>query len=103
MWNARKLTESLPSPEYAARYADFKAGFPDEAWDDPQVARLFDDLSHNLELGERHKAMLHKLSAVEHGCESAIDLWHGRRSNALEWAIVLLIVVEIVLAAVGYV
>ena len=76
---------------------------PDEAWDDPQVARLFDDLSHNLELGERHKAMLHKLSAVEHACESAIDLWHGRRSNALEWAIVLLIVVEIVLAAVGYV
>lgn len=76
---------------------------PDEAWDDPQVARLFDDLSHNLELGERHKAMLHKLSAVEHACESALDLWHGRRSNALEWAIVVLIVVEIVLAAVGYV
>jgi len=76
---------------------------PDEAWDDPQVARLFDDLSHNLELTERHKAMLHKLSAVEHACESALELWHGRRSNALEWAIVLLIVVEIVLAAVGYV
>lgn len=76
---------------------------PDEAWDDPQVARLFDDLSHNLELVERHNAMLHKLSAVEHACESALELWHGRRSHALEWAIVLLIVVEIVLAAVGYV
>jgi uncharacterized Rmd1/YagE family protein len=76
---------------------------PDEAWDDPQVARLFDDLSHNLELDERHQAMLHKLSAVEHSCEAALELWHGRRSHALEWAIVLLIVVEILLAAVGYV
>lgn len=36
MATAKKLAETLPSPEYAARYAEFQAGFPDEAWDDDE-------------------------------------------------------------------
>lgn len=74
---------------------------PEGTWDDPRVAELYDGLFANLELGARHSAMLHKLAAVEQATGSAIDLWQGRRSNALEWAIVILIVVEIVFALIG--
>jgi len=68
---------------------------PPETWEDAQVATLYDALFVNLELPERHRAMLHKLSAVESATSTAIDLWQGSRSNALEIAIVLLIVFEI--------
>jgi uncharacterized Rmd1/YagE family protein len=75
---------------------------PDETWEDKQVSDLYDALFENLELKTRHAAMLHKLAAVESATQNAIDLWHGRRSHALEWAIVLLIVVEILLAVSGF-
>lgn len=71
---------------------------PEETWEDPQVAHLYDALFTNLELRQRHDAMLHKLGAAERATQATIDMWHGKRSNALEWAIVVLIVVEIVLA-----
>jgi uncharacterized Rmd1/YagE family protein len=70
---------------------------PEETWDDARVAATYDALFDNFELRERHDAMLQKLSAVESATQTVINVWHGRRSNALEWAIVLLIVVDIVL------
>ncbi|MCA8943466.1 MAG: RMD1 family protein [Planctomycetes bacterium] len=70
---------------------------PEETWENPRVAQLHDALFANLELRQRHDAMQHKLSTAERATQSALELWHGRRSNALEWAIVWLIVVEIVL------
>jgi uncharacterized Rmd1/YagE family protein len=74
---------------------------PAETWEDARIARLYDALFRNLELKERHDAMLHKLHAVETVMEMLIDIWQSRRSLALEWAIVLLIVFEIVLALVA--
>lgn len=74
---------------------------PEETWEDARVAGLYDSLFENLELAQRHTAMLHKLAAVETATQMVIDLWHGRRSRALEWAIVILIVVEIGLALAG--
>ncbi|MGK0202601.1 MAG: putative Rmd1/YagE family protein [Planctomycetota bacterium] len=74
---------------------------PAETWEDSGVAQLYDVLFANLELRQRHDAMLHKLGAVERATQSALDMWHGRRSNALEWAIVVLIVVEIVFGVWG--
>jgi len=76
---------------------------PEATWESPQVAQLYDALFANLELRQRHDAMLHKLEAVERATESVINLWQGRRSNALEWAIVILIVMEIVFAVGGLV
>lgn len=73
---------------------------PAETWEDPRIARLYDALFRNLELKERHDAMLYKLEAVETAMEMLIDIWQSRRSLALEWAIVLLIIFEILLAAV---
>ena len=74
---------------------------PEATWESSRVAELYDALFVNLELRQRHHAMLHKLEAVERATESVINLWQGRRSNALEWAIVILIVVEIVFGLSG--
>ena len=71
---------------------------PDFTWEDPQVARLYDELFLSLELRERHDAMLHKLGVTQEAVETVIDLWQGRRSRTLEWTIVLLIVFEIGMA-----
>jgi uncharacterized Rmd1/YagE family protein len=68
---------------------------PEETWRDPRVAELYDALFQDLELARRHEAMLHKLRAVEETTEMVIDLGHGRQSTQLEWAVVLLIVFEI--------
>lgn len=74
---------------------------PEETWEDSRVAHLYDALFANLELRQRHDAILHKLGAAERAAQTTLELWHGRRSNALEWAIVVLIVVEIALAFGG--
>lgn len=71
---------------------------PEETWEDPQVAALYDALFQNLELKERHEGMLQKLQAVERATEHMISLWDTRLSQRLEWAIVGLIIVEIMLA-----
>lgn len=71
---------------------------PAETWEDARVAVLYDALFRNLELDERHRAMLHKLEAMETATQTIIDLWQGRHSNMLEWAIIGLIVFEILMA-----
>jgi uncharacterized Rmd1/YagE family protein len=70
---------------------------PEPTWRDPQVAGLYDALFDNLEMDARRKAMLHKLEEVEAATQAVIDLAHGRTSHLLEWAVVLLIVLEVVL------
>lgn len=69
---------------------------PEETWTNPQVAVLYDELLGNLELVHRREALLSKLKTVEGATELVIDLWQGRESRWLEWAIVLLIVFEVV-------
>jgi uncharacterized Rmd1/YagE family protein len=71
---------------------------PAETWEDARIARLYDALFRNLELQERHQAMLYKLQAVATVMEMLIDIWQSRRSMLLEWAIVLLIVMELLFA-----
>lgn len=73
---------------------------PEPTWRDPQVASLYDDLFDNLEMNARRDAMLHKLREVESATQAVIDLAHGRTSHRLEWAIVLLIVLEVILGFV---
>lgn len=70
---------------------------PEEAWEDPAVDHLYGVLFQNLELGDRHQATLRKLEAVERVTDMVVTLWHGRMSNSLEWAVVILIILEIVL------
>lgn len=70
---------------------------PEETWVDPAASALYDELLANLELVPRREAILSKLAAVEGATELVIDLWQGRESRWLEWAIVLLIIFEVVL------
>ncbi len=70
---------------------------PEETWEDRSVAVLYNALFSNLELKERHQAVLQKLQAVENVTDSVINVWQARVSNRLEWAIVLLFVLEIVI------
>jgi uncharacterized Rmd1/YagE family protein len=74
---------------------------PAETWEDARIARLYDVLFRNLELQERHQAMLYKLQAVSTVMEMLIDIWQSRRSMLLEWAIVVLIVMELLFALIG--
>lgn len=75
---------------------------PEWTWEDAEVARLYDALFEHYELHDRHEALLHKLASVESTLQVVINLWEGRRSRGLEWAIVILIVLEIVLAIVEH-
>lgn len=74
---------------------------PDATWVDARIDRLYDALSANLELERRHAAVLLKLEHVESTVEALLDLWQARRGLALELAIVLLIILEVVLALAG--
>lgn len=71
---------------------------PEPTWEDPLVDRLYDVLGNYLELVERHEALMHRLGSLEHSLSMIVSVWEGRRSRFLEWAIVWLIVVEIVVA-----
>ncbi len=74
---------------------------PESAWQDPRIYELHEALADNLELKERHQAILHKLEAVEEAVDTLTDLWQGRRSLELEFTIVILIVFEIGMAVAG--
>jgi uncharacterized Rmd1/YagE family protein len=74
---------------------------PEETWEDAEVAALYDALFENLELHSRHEAMMHKLEVVEGATRAVLELVQERSAHNLEWAIVLLIIAEIVLALVG--
>jgi uncharacterized Rmd1/YagE family protein len=71
---------------------------PEPAWSDPVVDHLYDVLRDHLELAERHEALVQRIASLEHSLTTILDAWETRRSRVLEWAIVWLIVFEIVLA-----
>ena len=74
---------------------------PEETWDDPQVAKLHDGLFNNLELHSRHQAMLQKFALIETVTDVVMATRQNIISTRLEWAIVILIVLEILLALLG--
>lgn len=75
---------------------------PDPAWEDPVVDHLYDLLGVHVELAERHEALMHRVSALEQSLQMIVSVWESRRARFLEWAIVWLIVVEIVMAFVRH-
>jgi uncharacterized Rmd1/YagE family protein len=73
---------------------------PDEAWDDPGMDRIYDELRAEFDLRDRYSALELKLRSVQEALELLLDVARDRRLVLLEAAIVLLIVVEIVLTFV---
>jgi len=71
---------------------------PDEAWDDPGMDRIYDELRAEFDLVDRYQALELKLRSVQEALELVLDVARDRRLVLLEAAIVLLIVLEIVLS-----
>jgi uncharacterized Rmd1/YagE family protein len=74
---------------------------PDFTWDDEGAERLYDLLRHHLEIPERFRALEAKLVTVRETVSQLLELITNRRMVALETAIVVLIVLEIVMALAG--
>ena len=71
---------------------------PDLLWDHPELERLWARIRDEFEIRERFAALHGKLSLISRTAETALDLLQNRRALRVEWAIVGLIVFEIVLA-----
>jgi uncharacterized Rmd1/YagE family protein len=52
----------------------------------------------DFELAERHQSIVPRISSLEHTLSTIVGVWDVRRARALEWAIIVLIAVEIVLS-----
>jgi uncharacterized Rmd1/YagE family protein len=70
---------------------------PDEAWDDPGMNRIYDELRAEFDLVDRYQALEAKLRSVQEALELVLDVARDRRLVLLEEAVVLLILLEIVL------
>jgi uncharacterized Rmd1/YagE family protein len=70
---------------------------PDLLWDHPELERLWARIRDEFEIRERFAALHSKLSLISRTAETALDLLQNRRALRVEWAIVGLIVFEIVL------
>lgn len=70
---------------------------PDETWNDELLDRLYRDASDMFELKDRYKTVDYKLRMVQENLELIAELLQHKNANSLEWAIIILIAVEIVL------
>lgn len=75
---------------------------PDLLWDHPELDRLYGRLEAEFELGDRARAIEHKLTVIGDAAEVLLDLVQDKRSYRLEMAIFLLIAFEIVVSLVEF-
>jgi uncharacterized Rmd1/YagE family protein len=74
---------------------------PDVLWDRSDLERLYARLADEYELKERASALLHKLRVIDETMRAVTDIIDTERSIRLEWAIVALIIVEVLIAFYG--
>ena len=70
---------------------------PTAAWNDEKLDRIYRDLRAPVEIGDRYRALDHKLTVVRDNLELLVDLTQQRRSLLLEVSVLALIAVEVVL------
>ena len=70
---------------------------PDEAWDDPGMNQIYDELRAEFDLVDRYQALELKLRSVQEALELVLDVARDRRLILLEVTVVLLIFLEILL------
>jgi required for meiotic nuclear division protein 1 len=75
---------------------------PDAAWDDPGAEKIYEQLRAEFDLVDRHQALELKLRSVQDALELVTDIARDKRLVWLEVSIVMLIVLEIALNAVGH-
>ncbi len=69
---------------------------PDEAWDDPAMDRIYDDLRGEFDLRDRYAALELKLRSIQEALELLVDVARDRRLLLLEVTVVFLILLELV-------
>lgn len=70
---------------------------PNILWDDAEAEALYNRLAFILELYDRHEIALSKLSQIKEDVMLVMDLINHKKSEFLEWIIIVLIAVEIVM------
>ncbi len=69
---------------------------PDETWDDQVLDNLYRDAVEMFEIRDRYKTLDYKLRMIQENLELIANLLQYRHANYLEWAIIILIAIEIV-------
>ncbi len=70
---------------------------PNILWDDEEAEALYNRLAFVLELYDRHEIALSKLSQIKEDVMLVMDIINHKKSEFLEWIIIILIGVEIVM------
>ncbi|MFA5811091.1 MAG: RMD1 family protein [bacterium] len=68
---------------------------PDETWDDQMLDNLYREAVDMFELKDRYKTVDYKLRMIQENLELIAELLQYRHANVLEWAIIVLIAIEI--------
>ncbi|MCX7779934.1 MAG: RMD1 family protein [Negativicutes bacterium] len=71
---------------------------PDITWFNEDAAGLFAELSALFELGDRYEKLKHKTDTLMDITAVFSGLAHAKRGTRLEWAVIILIAIEIVLS-----
>jgi uncharacterized Rmd1/YagE family protein len=75
---------------------------PDAAWDDPEMDRIYGDLRAEFDLVDRYRALELKLRAVQEALELLAQVAQDRRVMWLEVVVVILILLEVAMPALGF-
>ena len=70
---------------------------PDIVWENDEAASLYEDLSNLFELKDRYSKIRHKSETLLDITEVFTNMSYTKRSMRLEWAIIILIAIEIFL------
>jgi len=73
---------------------------PAITWNNENASELFDELTTLFELNERYGKNRHKIDTLMDITEVFSGLAHAKRGTRLEWAVVIMIAIEIVLSLV---
>ncbi|MCK9373952.1 MAG: RMD1 family protein [Sulfuricurvum sp.] len=76
---------------------------PNILWDDAEAEVLYNRLAFVLELYDRHEIALSKLAQIKEDVLLVMDIINHKKSEFLEWIIIVLIGVEIVMGLIDFV
>ncbi|MDD3774507.1 MAG: RMD1 family protein [Sulfurovaceae bacterium] len=73
---------------------------PNILWDNEEAEFLYNELAKILELYDRHEVALSKLSQIQEDVMLVMDIINHKRSEFLEWIIIILIAIEIIMGLI---
>jgi uncharacterized Rmd1/YagE family protein len=73
---------------------------PDSTWEDKDIETAFLGMRKMFELEDRFKALEFRLDFIQDTSELALDILQNKRAVNMEWAVIILFVIDIVL--IGY-